>query len=367
MKKISLFDTPLSTGSHLKLKEVFESGQLAAGKVVVEFEEALENTLQLKKPVVTSDMTSAMTISLKLAGVKNDDEVILAPFTCLASSSAILNLGAKAVWAKMDQLWLDPKSCEKLITKKTKAIIIYHLAGYPGPIKEIRKLCDTYNIKMIEDCNNALLAQIDNILVGTLGDYSIYSFYPNRQVTTIEGGAIVCKSPTDTQRAVRLRKFGIDLDNFRSSNGQINIDFDVPEIGYSASMSNISAAIGLESIRGVKDRNIITFRNAEYIISELNSCETFQAISYEGSKPSFWGLLGYVTDNESFITYMALHNITCSTLHQRNDLYSCFNTEKYECSQVARLSRSLVAIPVGWWLKESDLDYIVDKVRRFVS
>ena len=365
MKHIPLFKSPIPDHIHLKLEGVFASGQLAAGKEVADFEGELEKELVLSNVVATSDMTTAMMIALKLAGVSKDDEVIIAPFTCLASSSAILNVGANAVWANMHELWLDPIDSERKITSKTKAIIVYHLAGYPGPSEEIRRICSRYNLKMIEDCNNGMFATISGLPIGSLGDYSVYSFYPNRQVTAIEGGAVVCKEESGVVQARRYRKFGMDLSSFREPNGQIRKDFNVNQIGYSASMSNVNAAVGIQSLKKAKDRYLKVIENATYLLSKLDNDGAFTPIKTVNSNPSYWALLGYVDNSDGFVEYMKLNGIQCSSLHQRNDIYSCFNASKVDCAQLEKIESSLVAIPCGWWLSKKELEFIAKIISQY--
>ena len=95
-----------------------------------------------------------------------------------------------------------------------------------------------------------------------------------------------------------------------------------------------------------------------------NNC-SFTPIKSNSGKPSYWTFLGYVENSENFIEYMNVNGVQCSSLHQRNDIYSCFNTKKIQCTQVLKIEKKLVGIPCGWWLSKQELDFIVAVVKKY--
>src|SRR3954470_9216448 len=189
MSTIPLFGVVNTPEMENKTLEVLRSGQIANGPYVTRFELEFGTLINAQNVVSTIDMTSAIHLALVLSNVKPGDEVITTAYSCLSSNSPIATLGATAVWIDVipETVYMDPKKLVEAITPKTKVVMVYHVAGYPGHINEIAKICDQHGILLIEDCNNALLANYGDRQVGHWGDFSIYSFYPNRQINTSEG------------------------------------------------------------------------------------------------------------------------------------------------------------------------------------
>lgn len=370
IKKIPLFGVANSTEIGKITLEVLNSGQLANGSYVDKFEKGIGDIINQRNVVSTHDMTSAMFLSLHLSGVQPGDDVLTTSFACLSTNSAIAHCGARPVWVDLDHKSIN-YNLEDLvnkITEKTKAIIVYHLAGYPLATKEIADICQTHNIKLIEDCNNALFAFYDDMHVGFYGDFSVYSFYPNRQLHTIEGGAIVCKSDDDAIRARRLRRFGIDVDLFRDVSGEIDSSADVGEIGWAYTMNNVSAAIGCAQLEYASGKSEITKQNALKLSQGIENLRKVELVKpLNDSSPSYWVLLLFVEDRDKVLHAMKAMGISVSILHQRNDRYGGFCGDGlFELPNLSSLQRAIMAIPCGWWLSDHDINYIVTCLKKAV-
>src|SRR6218665_2218330 len=247
---IRLFHAAHSADLEKVAIDVLCSGQIASGPKVQAFELALEAVVGRRHLVTTNDMTSAVVLALHLAGAGPGDEVLTLAFSCMSSNSPIVRVGARAVWVDIDPMSasMSVDDVRRAISPRTKALLLYHVAGYPGPAAEIAALCRERGITVIEDCNNALGALQDGKPVGSVGDYTVYSFYPNRQINAIEGGALVCPDQATAERAIRLRRFGIDAKSFRDQLGEIDARSDIPEVGWSAALNQLNAAIGLAQL-----------------------------------------------------------------------------------------------------------------------
>ena len=210
---ISLYKTYLDTSMEIIANEVLRSGSIATGRYVEIFSQQFGELINNPNVVTTNDMSNAMQIALRLAGVTEGAEVLTTPFACMATNAPIASVGGKPVWVDMIPTngTMDPEKLTRAITSKCKAVILYHVAGYPGYVREIKAICTSHGIALIEDCNAALLASVAGQQVGHWGDYSIHSFYPNRQINATEGGALVCSNSEDTSRGIKLRRYGMDL------------------------------------------------------------------------------------------------------------------------------------------------------------
>lgn len=214
-------------------------------------------------------------------GISKNDEVIVPSFTFAASINAIVNCGAIPVIADVDvATWtLCLKSIKKLISKKTKAIMIVHIYGQPSRIDEIKKLCKSKNILLIEDCAEALGAKYKNRLVGLDGDCSCFSFFANKTITTGEGGMVVFKEKKLAEKAKILRNHGM------SPKKNYWHDF----VGFNYRMTNIQAAIGSAQIDRVKylisERKKI-FENYNKLFSNTKNLKFLPSNNW--SQNSYW-------------------------------------------------------------------------------
>lgn len=371
MNEITLFKAYTDSKMENIASEVIGSGLIASGRYVKLFEDGLSNLLNMEHVVTTNDMTSAIHLALHLSGVAKGDEVITTAFACMATNSPIAALGAKAVWVDIekDSVFMDPIKLELAITSKTKAVIMYHVAGYPGHVKTISEICKKHKVKLIEDCDNAMLAKVNGDYVGGFADFGVLSFYPNRQINSLEGGALICKHKNDAEQARKLRRFGIDFKSFRTNEGEINPASDIPEIGWSITLNNLCSALGYTQLATVHARHCQTLKNIDLINELLLNKKAIRAISpIEGSQPAYWGYLITVDNRDHVLSELKAEGVRASSLHQRNDLYSCFDVKELEKgSNTEKLQNSIIALPCGWWLNEKDINKMVAVLIKITS
>lgn len=371
MTDISLFQTYSDAKMTEAAVEVINSGLIASGKYVKQFEDGLANLLNKEHIVTTNDMTSAVQLALHLSGVRSGDEVITTAFACMATNAPIALLGAKAVWVDVKEgtVFMDPIELEQAITHKTKAVILYHVAGYPGYVDAISEICKKHNIKLIEDCDNAMFARVQGEYAGSIGDFGVLSFYPNRLINTFEGGALICKHKSDADKARKLRRFGIDFSTFRTVDGEINPKADISEIGWSITLNNLSSAVGYQQLTTVKERQKQTFRNVQQLNEHLSKHELINVIEpIKGTLPAYWVYLITVNNRNEVMCDLKEAGIKVSSLHQRNDLYSGFDVKRLNSeSNTEKLQNSIIALPCGWWLNEKDISKIITVLTRVIS
>ncbi|MDM8355008.1 DegT/DnrJ/EryC1/StrS family aminotransferase [Pandoraea communis] len=367
---IRLFQAILTPKMEQAALSVLRSGQIASGPKVPEFEGAFGELIGRSNVVCTSDMTSALVLALHLAGVGPGDEVVTLAFSCLASNSPIRVVGATAVWVDMDPMTASVNLDDfvRVLTSKTKAVTLYHVAGYPGPTKAIADICRERGIVLIEDCNNALGAQQDGRPVGAIGDYAVYSFYPNRQINALEGGALVCPDAASADRARALRRFGVDARTFRDSLGEINQASDVPEIGWSASFSQMNAAVGLANLPDVMIRAERTRANATYLAMACGDIPGIRAVTpLRDAQPVYWGLLLLAEHRDEVLVALKAAGVQASRMHYRNDGYSGFASQRRALPGTDIFMRDVIALPCGWWLDQAQLDSLVATLRRICT
>lgn len=230
---------------------------------ISEFENKVELYLESGAfPVALNSGTAAIHLALIILGVKRDDEVLCQSFTFSASANPISYVGAKPVFIDSEsETWnLCPKALEESILsridagKKPKAIIVVHLYGMPAKMDELCSIAKKYNIPIIEDAAEALGSSYKGQKCGTFGDMSILSFNGNKIITTSGGGALVCKTQEQKDKAV-----------FLSTQARDNAPhYQHSEIGYNYRMSNICAGIGRGQMEVLAERVSARRKNNQF-------------------------------------------------------------------------------------------------------
>jgi dTDP-4-amino-4,6-dideoxygalactose transaminase len=232
--------------------EVLRSGWLTTGARVQTFERTFAEAVGAPYAVAVSSCTAALHLCLVQAGVGVGDEVITPPITWASTINTIVNLGARPVFVDVcpNTLNLDPQALEPAITERTKAIIPVHLAGHPCDLDAIYSVARRRGIAVIEDAAHALGAAYRGTPIGNYSDFTCFSFYPIKNITTIDGGAITLKNP-DTAEALRtLASHGmIAIAWNRYGRSAVAAPPQVVRPGFKYAMNDVSAAIGLEQLK----------------------------------------------------------------------------------------------------------------------
>lgn len=347
--------------------DVLRSGQIATGPAIEHFEQAFGTLIERPHVVSTNDMTNALVLALRLAGVRPGDQVATLAFSCLSTNAAIAMVGAHPVWIDLDpsSMSMDVADLSQKITGEIKALLLYYVAGYPAATKEIAALCAQYQVCLIEDCNNALGARIQGRPIGQSGNFSVYSFYPNRQINALEGGALVCANPEHALLAKKLRRFGVDYAHFRDSRGEISAESDVPDIGISAAFNQLHAAVALVQIPSFATRQNAVRAHAALLTSLLTDVPSISVVTpVHNSESACWGFFILAKERDWLLLELKRHGIMCSIMHQRNDLYSGFARNQCALPGTTDVMQRVLALPCGWWLNRAQIEHIADTIQR---
>lgn len=370
MSPISLFHAHGDAATEAAALAVLRSGQIASGPKVAEFQQALGAWTSPPGVVTTSDMSSAMMLALHLCGVRAGDEVLTPAYTCMSSAAPIHNLGARPRWVDVtaETGLVDPAALAGRFTPRTKACVVYHAAGYPAPMPEIAALCRARGVALIEDCNTAMGARLQGEGIGSWGDAAVYSFYPNRQINGIEGGAVAFREAHLAQEAQRLRRFGIALTGFRDGIGEINPASDIPAVGWSAAMSQLNSAVALAQLPGLAARLAATQANARALAQRLAGVDGLSVVQPgHQAEPVYWGLLVLAQQRDEVLGALKRQGVMASKLHHRLDTYSGFAAEPADLPGTAYFLEQVIALPCGHWLSPDDLDRIAGTLTQAVE
>jgi dTDP-4-amino-4,6-dideoxygalactose transaminase len=222
--------------------EVLRSGQLAFGPMIEQFERALAERVGAPYVAALASGTAGLHLGVKLAGISPGDEVVTTPLSFIASANAIVYEGGTPVFVDVDDrtLNLDPAAVEAAITPRTKGLVLVDLFGYPLDFDGFRDIAERHGLAIVEDACEALGATYRGQQVGSFGHPAVFAFYPNKQITTGEGGAIALETADEWAVVKSLANQG------RTDRGET---FAHERIGYNYRLDELSAALGVAQLR----------------------------------------------------------------------------------------------------------------------
>jgi perosamine synthetase len=250
--------------------EVLRSGRLSLGPMIDRFERALAERLGAPHVAAVSSGTAGLHLSVRLAGIGAGDEVVTTPFSFVASANCVLYEGATPVFVDVDRttLNLDPTAVEAAITPRTKAILAAHIFGYPAELTELEAIADRHGLVLLEDACQALGARYRGRPLGSFGRPTVFAFYPNKQMTTGEGGAVAVSSEEEWELLKSLSNQG------RSDTGEW---LTHARLGFNYRLDDISAALGLGQLERLDEllagRGDVAARYNE-LLASLEGVET---------------------------------------------------------------------------------------------
>ncbi len=345
--------------------EVLRSGRLSLGPVLTRFEELFAERLGASHAAAVSSGTSGLHLCARLAGVGPGDEVITTPFSFVASANCFMYEGATPVFADVDPrtLNLDPAAVEAAITPRTKAIVAVDIFGYPCELDPLIDLCERHGLTLIEDACEALGAEYRGRQVGSHGHPAVFAFYPNKQMTTGEGGMVV----TGSEEQWRLLK-SLSNQGRADSGGWL----EHARFGYNYRLDDIAAAIGiaqLEKLDLLLDlRNQVAARYAA-LLAGVDGVEPLLPNDAEHKRSWFvypvWLEAGI--DREALIARLDVDGIDTSrylpSIHLQPYMRERFGFAEGMCPVSEDASRRLVSLPFWSELDAEDQERVVEALR----
>jgi perosamine synthetase len=333
--------------------------ELTVGTKVGEFEKAFSDYIGVNS-VATSSGTSALHLALIAIGITKNDEVIMPSYTCIAVALPVLYQDAKPILADVgDDYNISVEDVKKMITNKTKAVIVPHMFGYPADLNEIKEMCEENNVYLVEDCAQAIGARYHDKKVGTGSDVSIFSFYATKMMTTIQGG-MVCTNNSDWIQIIKDLRYHDQCRSLEDSD---------PRLKYSYMMSDVGAAIGIIQLKKleyfIKRRSEI----ATIYRDELDD-EVMHPLESEEKKQVYSRYVIRTQYNPSvIIEKMREQNITCERLYvpplHRRVLLKNFNSNARFPKTEAILD-SAISLPMYPSLRDEEVEYVVDVFNKVV-
>ena len=246
--------------------EVLKSPHLTCGPKVKEFEQAICDYTGAKYCVAVNSATSALHIAMMALGIKEGDEVITTPITFLASANCARYVGAKVVFADIDQQTanINPDEIKKHITKNTKAVIPVHFAGQSCDMETINEIAQKHNLFVVEDAAHAIGSEYKGGKVGNCrySDMTIFSFHPVKTITTAEGGCVTTNNYELYKKLCAFRAHGMHKDGEMVNDWR----YEMRELGYNYRMTDVQSALGISQLKRLEEfkkrrREIVEYYN----------------------------------------------------------------------------------------------------------
>lgn len=373
--KIPLFKVFMSKDVLEPLNNVLMSGYITQGSKVDEFESKLRTYFNNEYVLTVNSATSGLTLALRLLDLDRGDEILTPSLTCTATNWPILNHGLKIKWVDVDpetaNVNLD--DLKSKLSPTTKAIQVVHWAGYPVDLDAlvvIQDYCkETYGFRpmIIEDCAHAFGAEYKGAKLGNHGNICVFSLQAIKHLTTGDGGLIILPNEEMYNRAKLLRWYGIDRSK-RSQGKDFRMENDIVEWGYKFHMNDINATIGLYNLPHIDGLLKKNRANADYLYSRLRDVPGITLLENRDDRKSSWWLFTIRVDRkDEFIQQMSSKSIMVSQVHKRNDGHTCVSDFKTSLPLLDEFEKEIVCLPVGWWLEETDLEYMVNEIKNFIS
>ena len=374
MKFITFGKPSLYPGELKEITNTLKSGWLGTGPKSYQFEKNFSNYTNSKYSLALNSCTAAIFLTLKHLGLKKGDQVITTPLTFCSTVSSILHVGATPVLADINQetLNIDPQEIEKNITTKTKALIVVHFAGKICDMKSIRKICNKYNLFLIEDCAHAIETKLDNKNAGTFGDFGCFSFYVTKNLSTGEGGMIISKKKKAIQDLRTLSLHGMDRDAWKRYGKSGFKHYDIVKAGFKFNMSDIHASIGIHQLNNIekawKKRELIwntymkAFKNLPVMLPK--KIPTNERHSYH----LFSIIVKSNKEREKLLNYLQKNNIGCGVHYKSINKYKFYKNKiisKKKNLIADKIGETILSIPIYESLRKNEIKFIVSKFKKF--
>jgi dTDP-4-amino-4,6-dideoxygalactose transaminase len=345
---------------------VLRSGWLASGPKVKQFEQELSSYLGGREVRSFTSATGALEVALQVCGIGAGDEVIVPAMTFAATANVVLRLGAKPVFVDvdLDTRNLDLRAAERAVTARTRAIMPVHFAGLPVDLKALYQFSDRHKLRVVEDAAHAIGSRHQGNLIGSSGDLVVFSFHPNKNMTTTEGGAISIARPEDV-KAVELHRFhGLTRDNVGN--------MDVSLAGGKQNLTDVAAAVGIGQLRRLDEFNRQRRALTQAYFTRLHDVPTLR-LPHAGDVGHSWHMFAPLIDFErvrmtraEFVRSMHERGIGIGVHYPALHLFSLYRSLGYAEGQfpnAERIGSQTVTLPLFPAMQEADVERVCENLR----
>ncbi len=364
-------NTPFFSGNEEKyLLECIRTGWISSeGPFIKQFEEKFASYIGRKEGIAVANGSGALDIAIQALRIGSGDEVIMPTFTIISPAQSVVRAGAIPVLVDSDPVtWnMDVFQIESKITSKTKAILVVHIYGLPVDMDPIIELCNRYNLKLIEDAAEMHGQTYNGKKCGSFGDISTFSFYPNKHITTGEGGMVMVDDPDLAERCRKLRNLAFEPKGRR---------FIHHELGWNYRMTNMQAALGLAQLEKIEDHVLLKRKTGNQYNHGFQGLKGYQLpLDTTHYAENIYWVYGLVAESEYLaektVEYLNTNGIGTRPffwcMHEQPVFRNMglFKNESYPAAE--RLARNGFYLPSGLGMRIEDINLVIKTIKKFVD
>jgi len=261
MSKIPYFVPTISKNEIKNVQKVLKSKWISAGGILKKLENEFAKKIKVNKEkcIGVSSGYAALFLATKLAEIKKNDIVLMPNINFVASSNIVKHFRGKIILVDSESKYnpnISIEDLKKKLSPKVKAVVICHYGGYPCNMDQIMKLKKKFNFILIEDACHAMFSKYkDKKFLGSYGDFSTFSFFANKNITSAEGGMLYCKKLKNALKAKILKNHGLNTNSFTHQINRYHKNYDVVEIGYNFRLDDLRSSLLLSQIKNIEKCN----------------------------------------------------------------------------------------------------------------
>jgi perosamine synthetase len=373
--KVPLFIPSITKDDTKNIQKVLNSTYLTDGPKLRQFENEFAKFTGAKYAVGLSNATSALHLSLKSLGIGNGDEVIVPNITFVATANAVILAGAKPILVEVnyDDMNISTESILENLSDKVRAILPVHFAGKPANMNEITHIAKKNNLLIIEDCAHAIGTKKENRHVGTFGNTGCFSFYPTKNITTIEGGMVITNNNKIAEKIRLLRNHGIS----RTLSNRYKIgkpwDYDIKFSGYNYRLDEVRSSLGLNQLKRIEQINNNRFIACKYYNSKLKNIEGIEIPKILPKNENSYHLYiikikeNYGISRDELYKKLLKVGIRTTVHYKPLHLFSAFKKMKRSRSlkNSNKLYRELLSLPLYTQITKKEQNQVINYIKKF--
>jgi perosamine synthetase len=366
-RKIPLSSPDINDEDIDAVVNVLRSGRLALGPMAEEFERLMCEYIGVKHAIAVSSGTAALHLIVRALGIGPGDEVLVPSFTFIASVNAILYEGAIPVFVDIEPETynLDPLDLERKITPQTKAIMVVDVFGHPAEWDEINRIAEKYGLIVIDDSCEALGAEYKGRKIGQFGNAAAFAFYPNKQITTGEGGIVVTNDGELASVIKCLRNQG---------RREMGAWLEHEMMGYNYRMDEMSAALGVSQLRRIEELLAKRERVAKMYLERLANVDYVRPPTVKPYVRMSWFVfvitLAEGLNRDEVMRKMHEMGVPTrgyfSPVHLQPYIRERFGTHEGMLPVTESIAKRTIALPFHGNMTEAEVEYVIEALKRSV-
>jgi len=374
--KIPLADVDFNEEELKAVEEVIKSKWLTMGAATQQFEKDFGELTGIRHAVAVTNCTAGLHLALAALGIGCDDEVIVPSLTFVATSNAVRYTGAEPVFADVcgeKDLTISPDAIRSKITPKTRALIVMHYGGYACDMETILEIAREHDLYVVEDAAHAVGALLDGRHLGGWGDVGSFSFFPNKNMTTAEGG-MVCTNDDGLADKIRLlRSHGMTSMTWDRHKGHA-WSYDVVELGYNYRIDEIRAALGIVQLKKLEENNqkrrSLTERYRQQLDRALPEI-TVPFLGHRGESACHIMpvLLANGSDRMGIMEKMKQLGVQTSIHYPPTHLFTYYLRDNmdYQLDKTEDVASRELTLPLYPGMKDQDVDWVVNALKESLA